>query len=216
MYEVLLKDRPTRLFFDLECVGVTPVVIVKKVVDLLQDYTYGSKLFSLYTYLSPVTSSAQKHSCRLIFPQAVFGSIDDDMKTFVLGFVKWLNEKKQGAGLYYEKAVENDAIERCSVINTAVYSEHQNITVYGYNTTSEKLACFNPCVRLDASHTFVQPWFLSDVQGDFCAQHIERIVYKREQEDYSRPEIKNRRDGAEECMEIKKEDCMETETTLKF
>jgi len=191
-----LKDRPTRLFFILECIGGELEATVKKVVDLLQEYAYASHLFSIYTCLSPIASDEEKRSCRLIFPQVIFRSIDDDMKIFVLEFVKWLNEKKHGAGLTYVKTFENGAIERCTVINTAVYSEHQNIAVHGYNTKVEELQ-WNNREWLNVNDTLIQPWFLV-AEREFSAPHIERIVYKRRQEDYSRPDIKKKKADAEE------------------
>jgi len=192
-----LKDRPTRLFFELECVCGAIEATVNTVVDLLQDYVYGSPLFSTYTYLSPIGETS---FCRLIFPQVVFRSIDDDMKNFVLGFVKWLVERKHGAGLVYVKKNENGFAEHCMVINTAVYSTHQNIAVYGYNRKIEEVEWNNRGEWRNVNDTLIQPWFLVG-EKDFCAQHIERIVYKRGQEDYSRPEIERKKNDLDECME---------------
>ena len=179
MYEVLVKDRLTRLFLDLEYVGVGS--IVKKVVGLLQEYTYESELFSIYICLPSFRSTVENQSYRLIFPPVVFRNIDD-MEIFVLGFVKWLNERKHGAGLSYVKTFKNGTTKRYTVIDTAVYSNDRIITIYRDSTLGE----LKTSLSLEPRYSYIQPSFLSADRGDFCAPHIEEIVYKRRQEDYSR------------------------------
>ena len=44
-----------------------------------------------------------KRSYHVIYPNAVFRKIDVDLKTFVLGFVRWLNEDKKLTELTYMK-----------------------------------------------------------------------------------------------------------------
>lgn len=43
----------------------------------------------------------------IIFFDVVFRKIDGDMKIFILGFVRWIIEKKNGGGLYYVKILKS-------------------------------------------------------------------------------------------------------------
>ncbi len=99
-YEVISKDKPARLFLDVEWPDdgqVKAADPLSTLLSALDVYCYGSSVFAKRTVLSCRRSN--KRSFHVVFRDAVFKSVCGDMKIFVLGFVKWLVEEHESGAV---------------------------------------------------------------------------------------------------------------------
>ena len=90
-YEVLLNQTPTRLFMDIDSPVENGDVDVKELLRELKQFTHARDQFQRVIVLT--SHSSTKFSYHLIFPHAVFSSVNTDMKLFVWSFSNWYCEQ---------------------------------------------------------------------------------------------------------------------------
>lgn len=141
-YEVLRSEMPLKLFFDVEwpvegfrdnAEALDKLKSLLKYVDL---YGRGHNMFRDPIVLN--SSRPGKKSYHVIYPHAVFRKIDVDMKTFVLGFVRWLVEEYKLVEFTYMKKTKRGEQLRC-VVDTAVYTKNRCFRMMGQSKASDRM-----------------------------------------------------------------------------
>lgn len=141
-YEVLRSEMPLKLFFDVEW----PVegfgddaearAKLKSLLEYVDLYGRGHEMFRDPILLD--SSRPCKRSYHVIYPHAVFRNIDVDLKTFVLGFVRWLVEDHKLEEFTYIKKTKKGDQLRC-VVDTAVYTRNRCFRMMGQSKASDRM-----------------------------------------------------------------------------
>ena len=209
--QVLRAESPLRLFFDVEWLVEgfgDDTQASEKLASLLQHVQQYGRGHSMLD--DPVVLNASrcgKQSYHIIYPNAVFKTIDVDLKTFVLGFVRWLIEDKKVRGLTYLKQTKRGEQLRC-IVDTAVYTKNRCFRMLGQSKatdkTGTKLAGSNPDSVLIPADTLVQSCDLKCVH----AADIDKLLTYRAPKDglypiYPSPDFGNRaRDKGTVCIKM--------------
>ncbi len=181
-YEIISKDKPARLFFDVEWPGdgqVKAADPLSTLLTALDVYCYGSSVFAKRVVLS--CRRPNKQSFRVVFPDAVFKSVCGDMKFFVLGFVRWLvEEHASGASLTYQKKMKNGKIVPMTVLVTAVYASNQNVRMLGQSRATDKkltpVSMEDPAADITDAMVQHPRWIRASVE---TSAEIDSVIEKR-------------------------------------
>lgn len=144
MYEVLRSEMPLKLFFDVEwpvdgseddADAPDKLKSLLKHVDL---YGRGHKMFRAPIVLD--SSRPSKRSYHVIYPHAVFRKIDLDLKTFVLGFIRWIVEERRLWELTYLKVTKRGGQQLRCVVDSAVYTKNRCFRMLGQSKASDRMS----------------------------------------------------------------------------
>jgi len=117
VYEVLLPEKTTRLYLDLECPWSAGVVRVREIVDGVREFAGNRPQFERAIVLQSHRPGT-KYSYHVIFPDATFADVATDMRFFVLSFVAWMTERYPLVKLFYDKTSTSKTLTKTSSTST--------------------------------------------------------------------------------------------------
>lgn len=133
MYEILLDNEPSRLFFDLERPWNEGDIDVEFFIGKLHQFVQNNPMFSRVAVLRSNRTNV-KYSCHLIFPDMIFNRIKTDMKMFVHIFNNLYVNNSRVAFTDPKTGLPRTEID------TSVYSLNRNFRFMGQSKLADTIS----------------------------------------------------------------------------